>query len=815
MPESEPSTFENWKFREYGKDCRGGILADYVKEDDYIDFHRDDPDLAPIRIYLPVSPDWRLIEGFGLPAKDQYFKAPKVPARLDAMSKELLRKRQASGDEDEFLALREMWKFLLDNQVDYRVEIEWLRKLWYYRKYGYWCFINGKPTFVDGYHLTYYMFRTLEDVPQAQYRDRDRRYFLALRYFHKTTEAPFGVKATWFEDTTMKSKYFGLEQEADEHHSMLEQECEAREVKLRGWVLEYGDFVVDVGYRTCLGVNYPKHRREGATSKTTWWMLMELSDKMNRLGGIISMDKTHSASTFSLHIMAPFRDDFPWYFKPEFPYSDGEVAKLLWRKKSKQVGASGAGAFGAGGLNTQLDYSTTGDSKFYDQRKLHVLYEDECGKTIQRDVYAGHDQTKHCLTQGSGSTMVGFTIKTSTVGEMSKKGGAGFYKLCEASKFNERNATGLTQTFLITLFIPSWDGLEGFIGPYGESIIGNPTPEQMQYIGRDYGAKRHLFIQEQQLRRSKSKDAMNLLNEHFRLHPTRYRDCFRSNTSDVGFNVAILADRINELQFAPTATEPGRFVWNDEDQRVYWERDKTGPCFNSLVLKEEESNRFFKDGQGNFVPREKNRFIHSGDPVKFMKTQHNRKSDAAGASFMLRDYIIDDTTVSVDQWMSHRFIWDYRDRPMDVNEASEQLVLSNLYYGGLCGPEINVPRIWDYYHNNGYDEFLYYFQNHATGDKKKTPGFNSQTGSKDSIFACWANYIESHGMRERHIRLLRDVSEIEGVEHMPDYDSFVAGGGCLLIEENINPPQQGEKKSAPPPTDEGDFLDLGDLYGDI
>ena len=775
--------FERWKIREYGKELKPEILGGYKKEDDYMEFHIDDPDLPPIRIYLPVSPDWRKIDGFGLPAKDQYFKRCKVPPRLLNLEKTVANDKIQRTGKSDYVTLAEMWQYLVDNQNEYKEEISFIQKAWYHREYGYWCFINGKPTYMDGDHWLYCNNWNL-DIGLPDYRDRDRRFFLVNRFFRETTESPFRFKGSWLDEEDYKEKYFGTEKEAEEWKVMIEALAQEAGREITNWHLETGEYIVDMGYRTVMGTNYPKHRREGATYKvgcSTTNAVTSLSDVQ---AGIMSMDEQHARKAFRVNFMNPFKKLW-WFFKPEYEGTDDSKNFLSLKAAARIIGSKGAAASSRGGLNSFLDFSTTAKSDYYDSRKLIILYEDECGKTTGRDVRAGHDQTKHCIAQGNGAVIDGYTFKTSTVGEMTKKGGEGFYNLCKLSMYNDRNSTGKTQTGLITIFIPAYDGLEGFIGPYGESVIDQPTKEQAKFIGKDYGARIHLKIEEQQIRARKDKRMMEDLNEFLRLHPTRYRDCFRRATSSVGFNIAILTDRINALHFAPEETETGYFDFIERDQRVRWKRDREGPARISLLLPEGESNRFAKQADGKLYPLTE-RFIGSSDPTKFKNTEHNKMSEFGSAVFMLRDFHVDTQFKPENEWMTYRFVWDYVDRPLDEMEALRQALYASLYYGCKNSPEINVSKVWDFFENSKYGEFLYYFKN-PDGTRKKTPGFHTGTGIKNDIFSAYRQYIEHHGSRERHVRILNQAAEIPGPEDMTDYDLFAAGGGCLITAENIAP----------------------------
>jgi hypothetical protein len=122
-------------------------------------------------------------------------------------------------------------------------------------------------------------------------------------------------------------------------------------------------------------------------------------------------------------------------------------------------------------------------------------------------------------------------------------------------------------------------------------------------------------------------------------------------------------------------------------------------------------------------------------------------------------------------------------------------------------PEINVPDVWDYFELNGYGGFLQYGVDNQ-GFEKKTPGFNTTgNGIKQTLFNGWRDYIQDHGHRERHIEVLQECSDIDGIEDMTNYDLFTAGGGCLLSITNSHNERVNRI--------EEDSDDLGDAFSEF
>jgi hypothetical protein len=138
----------------------------YQPADKYIDFNKEDDTLKTIRVYLPKQPDEKLIDGYGLPPKEQRWHAPQLPVKL----KQLLSKHNT---------LEELNNAIYNNQHEYSKEIEWIKREWDRRLNGYWFFNNGKATYMDGWHYFYCGYWHLDTgLPDYRYRDYLHRFIL-------------------------------------------------------------------------------------------------------------------------------------------------------------------------------------------------------------------------------------------------------------------------------------------------------------------------------------------------------------------------------------------------------------------------------------------------------------------------------------------------------------------------------------------------------------------------------------------------------------------------------------------------------------
>jgi hypothetical protein len=171
--------------------------------------------------------------------------------------------------------LDEIWDKLNKNKQYYWQEIEFIRKQWIRRLNGYWFMCNGKPTYIDGWMYLYCNFYHL-DTGLPKYRDRDRRFFIFARYCYTTTEDEKGN---------------------------------------------------DVGYRTCFGFNYPKHRREGASYKAELINYEIISRTQEAKGGIQSMDESTAKMVFRDKLVKPWKK-MPFFFKPLYDGSTDPKSEI-------------------------------------------------------------------------------------------------------------------------------------------------------------------------------------------------------------------------------------------------------------------------------------------------------------------------------------------------------------------------------------------------------------------------------------------------------------------------------------------------------
>ena len=708
--------------RRYGGKVDPGILLDYKPPEKVLWVNTDDRDLIPIPIELPEMPEPDQIDNFGLPARDQYFKPPKLPKRIE----ELQRK---------FDTIDEIWVEMEKHQDIYFQDIKFIKQQWYYRLNGYWFYNNGIPTFIDGWHYMYIAWWHI-DVGLPKYRSRDRKFFLFARMIYTETR-------------TFKN--------LDEKGNAIPEEDGTYEME-------------DTGSRVFFGFNYPKYRREGATYKAELINYEIISRTIGAWGGIQSMNETQARKCFLKHLVAPWKK-LPFFFKPNYEGSTSPKNELSFSPPAKRLSSKGSLAMSEIGLDSMINFDVA-DAGAYDGDKLYFHHDDEVGKLKTGvDCYQRHQVVAQCLVMGKD--IIGFTIKTSTVGEMERGGGKRFKKQCAKSNYYQRNPNGRTPSGLANLFVPTYDGLQGFIDQYGNSVIEDPTEEQADYTGVNYGAKEYINNERHGKMMADDHDG---LSEYIRMYPTRFSECFRTASKDSGFNMQKLEQYIDNLRFSPSKTKRGDFVWRNgkKDGIVDFIPKKDGKFIMAIDLDQDKSNKkWWNEDLNSWMPGNTSWGIAGGDPFKFNKTEGNRKSNGGGAVVKKGQIKQGDMT------MKRKFACTYSNRPNDKYIYAEDMLMMCVYFGVQMNPEINVDLLWTHFEERGYSAFLMYHIDFKTGKFKKTPGANTNEQIAQKIFTEYMNWIEYEADEEEIAEILEECRDIAGPEEMTNYDLFTAGGYAL------------------------------------
>jgi len=606
-------------------------------------------------------------------------------------------------------------RHLEEYQHYYQDELKFILTEWERRISGYWLFIKGKPYYISGDNYFYLQWWPIEGKP-VQFRMRDRKWWL-------------------FAEMCDRDK-------------------------------------------NVFGFNYPKHRREGATTRVSCKRFLTASSHKYARCGVQSKDEDHAKEVHKVFINDIFKYHIPFWYAP---ITDGNLLNEKSIRFFTPDIKSHPDYKSKESLQSIIDFRNSGE-KAYDGVKLKFLHNDECGKTTEANIKTRWEIQRQCLSEGS--RIIGKVINTSTVDEMDKGGGRVFKNLCDQSHYHNRDGAGRTVSGLYNFFMPASEGFEGdYVDEYGNSIpfIDEYGFDRVDSDGVLMAYKYHKAKQEGYRQLG---DVEGLI-EYTRQFPLCWKDCWRRTAKECNFDLAIIDARLDYYNDHPDTTDyqRGYFMWlnNVRDGEVIWIPDKDGKFTISYLFEDPRLANSFIYDDGVKKPGNANRFVAGGDPYKFRETRGGKKSNGGGAVFMYYDSHLD-ATRDISDWSSNRFVCTYNYRPKEKNLYGEDMLMMCHYFGCQMFPEINVDFLWDYFENRGYGAYLLYPVDPHTGKVSRTPG--SQTGEKmkEEIFREYQHYILKHGARDRHPELLEQCREIE--DDMGDFDLFAAGGYALVAAKN-------------------------------
>jgi hypothetical protein len=736
-----------------------------MEVDKFLVVNKNDRALDPFKIWLPKPPSRKNIDGYALRKEDQVFRKAVYPEKLLKLEQTIddRIRNKSLGSKDAYSRQKvemEIWDELRANPSEYLDEIKWIKKQLYYLHHGYWCFIYGKATYIPAWHYRYLNFWTIDDKPEVEYRDRDRRFFITAEYLYTTCEDEKGM---------------------------------------------------DRGHRTSLGMIYPKHRRDGATHKCLNVGYDIASKNPDLVAGIQSFDESNAKTHYQKKLLPSF-DRMPFFLKPLWQGVRMPLGGLNFLPPPKYAYEKG--------LGSSILYATTSAARYFDGWKLCFYLGDEEGKTTAEDITHRHEVIRHTVSEAKGAYIYGYILKPSTVEDLEKGGGDKYQRLSNDSYFYDRNTTtGQTKSGLVLYFDASCFGLDKFIDKFGQDVADDPKETdvwRLKHIHRDgdgklYGARRSLLSDREIFLKSGTHEGMQDYHNEIKKFPLEYKECFGALSGGAGFDTIAVQKHIHDLEIeyeSNNIIRRGNFMWRingelissskfistnlykidgiTDNATVEWVDDKDGR-WNISMFPKYNNERYKK--RGRWYPSRANSFTHSADPFKYFKDSEYKQSAKRGnlnklskggmAVFFERDFDIDPVDKNIEDWRSYTFVGDYINRPSNEKIFFEDFIMQFVFFGGMAFPETNLEPLWEYINERGFGGYLLYMMD-ISGKLKARPGFYSEDKTKQQLFLLMQSYLDLHLQREKHIPILKEVLDIEGLEDMRNRDLFTAATGCLL-----------------------------------
>ncbi len=524
----------------------------------------------------------------------------------------------------------------------------------------------------------------------------------------------------------------------------------------------------------CLGQIYVKCRRSGYTNMSASILVNEGTQVKEKLLGLMSKTGADAQENIFMKKVVPIYKSLPFFFKPIQDGTTNPRMELAFREPSKRITKKNKTSKSGEALNTVINWKSTTNNA-YDGEKLHILYLDEAGKwekpTDIRESWRIH---RTCLLVGR--KIVGKALVGSTVNPLDK-GGRQFRDLYDSSNPLERNENGRTKSGLYSIFIPSYDALEGFFDIYGIPVSEDPPKPTASNDGELITIGARTFLKNE--RKALVGDSYEL-NEVIRQFPFTVAEAFRDSAKASLFNVQKIYEQVQHNQeMFPSPIVVGNFVWQDGvlDTQVIFKPDPNGRWRIAWLPPDELRNK----------TKPENDWLGCGgvDSYDIDATVDGRGSK--GACHLYNKFNM--------AHPSNMFVAEYASRPPLAKIFYEDVLMASKYYGYPILIENNKYGIARHFETRGYSDWLMDRPTHigsGFGTKTKTKGIPSNS---QDIIQSHAQAIESYvhnyvGLNEESLefgtmyfeRTLEDWVNFK-VDDRTKFDLSISSGLALLAAQ--------------------------------
>jgi hypothetical protein len=432
------------------------------------------------------------------------------------------------------------------------------------------------------------------------------------------------------------------------------------------------------------GMLMVKHRREGATYKGAAMILEVMTRSFNATGGIMS--KTGADAKEFFHKTVKMFRSLPKFYQPIIAGTDNPKSMIEFDKPGERITKRSKKVKRSEALESKIEWKNTAENSF-DSYKLKIIVPDEGGKWDEVDVRQNWRVMRPTLTEGRKIT--GKAFYPSTVNEMSRKGGTNFKDMFDNSDPNDRNLNNQTKTGLYRYFTPAYDGMEGFIDIYGQSVIETPDKPVLGIDGEmiTIGAKEYLENE-----RAALQNDPEALAEFKRQFPFNIDEAFMVEVRDCSFNVEFLYSQYdwNSIH-APKLITRGDFVWtNGFGSDVKFIPTKSGKWQVAWVPEVQDQNK--KSWRNGMTYPGNMDTLRSGvDPYDHDKTTDGKKFRMYSPTY---------------EEESNMFVCQYIHRPPTAYIMYEDMLKQSLFYGCQLLAENNKIGIVNWFTEKGYRSYL-------------------------------------------------------------------------------------------------------------
>lgn len=741
-----------------------------------------DADLNAIYFSMPSPPkDLMRIDNYGLDRDEQYFRRLEIPKKLLVLEKKALEylysieKKNSQNTVQGYRIYLKYWELFEQEADNLQDEIQWLQNVWWCRKYGYWFYNDGEPTFLPPDYFDFLNFYYIDEAQTyPEYRDDARRKYCFARYLESATET-----------------FAHIDPES------------GRAVKNEDGKYE----MIDLGRRLFFGDCEPKTRRTGATHEAIHKILKESTTRQSYFSTIISFEGNNAEIHYKKKLLPAF-DRLPMCLKPMW---EGNRRPTILRLDAPP------NVYHIKGLGSAVTFSDSGGLFKNEGDRLNGLLNDEQGKSSQLavNIFERWNINKLTMATGMGINIIdGVYVKNPSTVEELESTSAPYYKMCMMSDFYKRIPhKGQTASGFARIFLPAYQRMEGFIDRFGKSVIDTPTERQIRlspdsiFANSKRGARQMFTAERDALIAENTPQSLEAYRSVRRKSPFTWSECWLGTAGNVGWNLEIVDKRLGELNrlksFGNQPYKIGYFYreHGNPDDRVLWKSDSDIPKFRmSMDLPYQLTNQREMievwDGLSQKIvpswkPINGQRFTCGVDPFRNLRAAEAKLSSKIGANLsssrqsdggiaILWEYDMEkDHDKPKKDWESFKCVCSYRYRPSTQEEYFEDVLMAIQYFGALCYPEQNVEAFIAHTFKRGYGGYFLYDIG-LDGKQKPLPGRYTGTEVQQDMVRELKDYIEFRGHVENHDDLLGEIKAFRGIEDFTNRDLLVAFAYALL-----------------------------------
>ena len=493
-------------------------------------------------------------------------------------------------------------------------------------------------------------------------------------------------------------------------------------------------------------------RRNGKSVRAGNCIYYRTSMAFNKKSGIQSKTDTDAKRLFEKQVVNPWKH-LEKIFIPEMDRSQGSTPKkiLSFNKTSSKKAEPLEESWNVDELESEIDFRASTESA-YDGDKLYVYISDECGKVENSSIYTRHEVVKPCMTVGT--KIIGKMIYTTTVediGDSDLYDQGNFERLWDESdhtKVNEK--TKRTVSGLYRYFLSADRALEA--DKYGKPKI----KENLDFLLSE---------------REANSANPSKLAAYTRKYPLVIEEAFWTPGDECIYDVIKIENQKTAIKLIDDDDlfVRGNLHWDGErGEKVKFIENPNGRLkFHKKfdVHAECEKKNVDRDYDGEYAPLNRHLREIGVDPFdhKVVSTGSGYVGSRAAAYLYFKYNLADE--------LSETYVCQYLDRPTDLEEFHEDMVMLAFLTGSEVIIENNKQLLIRHFEDTGFGKFLYHHNN--------TPGVPANNKTHGLLANSTEIYINENIEKVIFRELLDDWSKFN-LKKTTKFDAAMAAGWSLV-----------------------------------